>query len=77
MSYEARKKSIENIKADVDYIMSFFPKDYSDRTLSTIRINIESRVTSRVSDYKDAFCQDNNLCPICISGGWDCSSDHK
>lgn len=25
----------------------------------------------------DGFCKDNNICPTCIVGGYDCGSDHK
>lgn len=77
MSYEARNKVNLSVDDDINYIMSFFPKDYSDRVLKTIRDSVTSRVRERMSKYKDAFCEDNNLCPICISGGWDCTSDHK
>ena len=77
MSYEARKKQRELVKEDIDFMMSFFPKDYSEATISMIRANMEARYRQRLSDYQDAFCEDNDICPMCITGGWNCDSDHK
>jgi hypothetical protein len=25
----------------------------------------------------DAFCKENNICPVCITGKWGCTSSHK
>lgn len=27
--------------------------------------------------FIEEFCKENDLCPICITGGWNCGSDHK
>lgn len=77
MNYDARDKVIKEVESDVDYVMSFFPKDYSDKVLTLIRANVKSAIRKRMSEYKNAFCEDNNLCPLCITGGWECGSDHK
>lgn len=58
-------------------IMAFFPKDYSEETISLIRQRVSENVGALMVDYNNAFCKDNDLCPICITGGWNCDSDHK
>lgn len=77
MNYESQNKVRQQTKMILDKIMDFYPKDYSDATIQNIRNDIEGRINNHLNDFKDAFCKDHNLCPICITGGWDCSSDHK
>lgn len=77
MSYDARHKVREEVDASLDKIMSYFPKDYSDATIKMIRQEIASKINGLMSEYKDAFCEDHDLCPMCVTGGWNCGSDHK
>jgi hypothetical protein len=61
----------------IDYIKGLLP----DGTGASIVNSIEEKANQLLIEFREEaiyeFCEKHNLCPICIKGGWDCSSDHK
>ncbi len=43
-----------------------------------LTVRIDSSMYQKVKEQViDDFCEQHNLCPDCITGGWGCTSDHK
>lgn len=64
-------------QAMIEYLMGLMPNN----TGSTVQNIVENRLRFEIKEYKERiiseFCQTHDLCPICITGGFSCGSDHK
>ncbi len=61
----------------VDTYLGALPRDLSDSTREILKGQFKMKLIQYNEDLIDNFCESANLCPVCISGGWDCNSDHK
>lgn len=60
-----------------DWLASLLPANLSDNARKVIRGEIINNLLDFRDKECDDFCRRNDLCPICITGGWGCGSDHK
>lgn len=42
-----------------------------------IAAKVRKEASEKYIQWKDDFCKRHNICPVCITGGYDCDSDHK
>ena len=59
-----------------EWILSLFP-NLSEEVSKIIGERIILKLLAYRGHFKDDWCKENNLCPVCVTGGWDCDSDHK
>lgn len=61
----------------IDFCISLLPNITSEE----LKLNIKRQLQGKLIEVKregiDQFCKENDLCPFCIKGGWECTSDHK
>lgn len=38
---------------------------------------IRNEALSKYTEWKEDFCKRKNICPVCVTGGYECTSDHK
>jgi disulfide oxidoreductase YuzD len=61
----------------IEWVLGLLPEN----TGNSIKIGVEMQVRHEIREITkqsiDKFCEENNLCPLCITGGWNCPFDHK
>lgn len=60
-----KDKEIENLRETLDLISR------------GVKDKIRNEASATYQKWKDDFCKRHDICPVCITGGYDCDSDHK
>ena len=65
----SKEKFIEEWMPDMPY--------GSEKLRERVRSSMQASLNDVIHDAIEDFCEKHNLCPICITGRWNCESDHK
>ncbi len=68
-------------KEEFEKTLTFFTGLIPVNSGETVKQQVEYAARRELLEYKESaindFCKRHNLCPLCITGGWNCDSDHK
>ncbi len=59
------------------YFIGLLPSNLGEQAKQNLENGIIDTLLIFKEDAIDDFCKRHNLCTICVTGGYDCDSDHK
>lgn len=67
----------ENFETMMNYMHGLLPKQLGETIETAIRSDIRLTIVNYNNKLIDEFCEAHNICRVCITGGFNCDSDHK
>ena len=61
----------------IEYVLGLLSPTAGKSTITDTRIRISQQLYDYEETVIDDFCKRHNICHICITGGYDCTGDHK
>ena len=61
----------------VKYVAGLLPSAAGKSSITDTTQNIERLLSAYRKQIINEFCEKHDLCEICITGGYECNSDHK
>lgn len=69
---------MKNVSKDiVEWAANLLPTNTSQGMRGLLRGELGKKLERMEETLIEDFCRQNNLCPICIKGGYNCTSSHK
>lgn len=58
-------------------MIGMLPRHSGDTVIVMMKDLIDKDLIAVEEEAIEQFCKEHDLCPVCINGGYHCTSDHK